>query len=213
MSKATGRIRERPPVRPTSPASRSRVLAGSNQARIGLLFLAACIITTAGTRCESKPFWTMGEGSESCGEFIRATEGEKKARPASAPPRYTYTMRYAGFEAYADGFLTGTNMGGLSEFGRSTRPPNRPEMGASPTAPTASHDSAHRRLPIAPGPLRWDRAILRLLLAGNKRLFPGIDQMLPQPVQCDHIAVQWVSPAILFHPEHHPRMIGALIQP
>jgi hypothetical protein len=118
MKKEMGTIHERPRLGAIGPSYSVRGhWRDFNQAGIGLLVLAAAwVIPTAATRSESKPFLTMGEGSLSCGEFIRATEGEQKARPVNAQSGYTYTMRYRAFEAYADGFLTGSNMEGSANL-------------------------------------------------------------------------------------------------
>ena len=99
MKKEMGTIHERPRLGAIGPSYSVRGhWRDFNQAGIGLLVLAAAwVIPTAATRSESKPFLTMGEGSLSCGEFIRATEGEQKARPVNARSGYTYTMRYRAF--------------------------------------------------------------------------------------------------------------------
>jgi hypothetical protein len=48
-------------------------------------------------------------GIESCGRFLQAVDGERKARPRNPVPDADYTSLYALFEGYALGFLTGAN--------------------------------------------------------------------------------------------------------
>jgi hypothetical protein len=55
------------------------------------------------------PFVLIGVGLSSCGEFLRSADAEKKRRPANASPTALYSISFAAFASYADGFLSGTN--------------------------------------------------------------------------------------------------------
>jgi hypothetical protein len=65
-------------------------------------------------------FVTFGRGQESCGEYLRAAEDERKARPARPDPRTFYSTEYMRFATYADGYLTGANEAQSSGVGQST---------------------------------------------------------------------------------------------
>jgi hypothetical protein len=51
--------------------------------------------------------FVFSTGTKSCGEYLRAAEAERKARPAHPEPNGIYSMDYLDFASYADGFLTG----------------------------------------------------------------------------------------------------------
>lgn len=54
-------------------------------------------------------FWAFGDVEASCGQFVQAVEGERKARPPSAPSNAVYTLDYQAFLRAAEGFLSGAN--------------------------------------------------------------------------------------------------------
>jgi hypothetical protein len=58
----------------------------------------------------------IGRGSDSCGQYLLAVEGEKKARPLNPNPgaanssQYpVYSTEYGVYLEFTDGFLTGAN--------------------------------------------------------------------------------------------------------
>lgn len=57
----------------------------------------------------STEFVVAGEAARSCGEYVKAVQAERMARPPDAPPGVRYTALYAVFAAVTDGFLTGIN--------------------------------------------------------------------------------------------------------
>jgi hypothetical protein len=59
-------------------------------------------------------------GNKSCGEYLRAAETERKARPAHPERNSIYSMDYLDFASYTEGFLAGTNMNPMSTAGAST---------------------------------------------------------------------------------------------
>jgi hypothetical protein len=50
-----------------------------------------------------------GAGSERCGQFLQAADGEHQARPRNADPTKLYTRGYTLYVVYALGFLTGAS--------------------------------------------------------------------------------------------------------
>jgi hypothetical protein len=54
--------------------------------------------------------YVFSEGTKSCGEYLKAVEGEQKSRPAHTPDNSIYSNEYLAFAAYADGYLTGENV-------------------------------------------------------------------------------------------------------
>jgi hypothetical protein len=107
-------------------AYRPPIHCSVTRAWIALLTIAIWTMTTSGARCEGKTYWVMGEGMKSCGEYLRAVEGERKARPATASTNEIYTMNYEAFEYFADGFLTGANLEGPeTRTGQGTDAPGR----------------------------------------------------------------------------------------
>jgi hypothetical protein len=67
-------------------------------------------------------YFSFGEGTASCGEFLQAIEAERKARPPTARPTQVYNRDYEAFVMFADGFLTGANVWDTtqSELGKGT---------------------------------------------------------------------------------------------
>jgi hypothetical protein len=57
----------------------------------------------------NEPFISFGLAWTSCGAFLEAMEGERRARPQNAVPDAIYSQRYGGYLDFADGFLTGAN--------------------------------------------------------------------------------------------------------
>jgi hypothetical protein len=51
----------------------------------------------------------IGLALSSCGAFLDAMEGERKARPPNASPDGIYSQKYGGFLDFADGFLAGAS--------------------------------------------------------------------------------------------------------
>jgi hypothetical protein len=58
---------------------------------------------------EDKEFFVLSTGVTSCGEFLRAIEEERKARPVHPAAQSLYSMNYLSFMSYADGYLSGAN--------------------------------------------------------------------------------------------------------
>jgi hypothetical protein len=56
--------------------------------------------------------FSFGAGTESCGKFILAVDGERRARPPNSNPDIAYTVQFGMFMDFADGFLTGFNYAG-----------------------------------------------------------------------------------------------------
>src|SRR5438270_392731 len=58
----------------------------------------------------SEVFLVIGVGQNSCGQYLRAAEGERKARPAhGVPDGAVYTDSYGTYLDFTDGFLTGAS--------------------------------------------------------------------------------------------------------
>lgn len=75
------------------------------------LALASFALPIAARGDFKDPLTIIGLARSSCGEYLLAVEGEKKARPPNANPDATYSSHYGGYVDYADGFLTGANFG------------------------------------------------------------------------------------------------------
>jgi len=60
-------------------------------------------------RGEGGTFFAFTPGGLSCGKYLRAAEGERKARPAHPEPDSIYSMDYLSFLTFANGYLTGVN--------------------------------------------------------------------------------------------------------
>src|SRR5207248_1659450 len=56
-----------------------------------------------------QPLNVFGVGLNSCGQYLQAFEGERKARSPGASPDAVYTLPYSGYLDFVDGFLTGAN--------------------------------------------------------------------------------------------------------
>jgi hypothetical protein len=54
-------------------------------------------------------FLAVGEGQASCGEFLQAVEGERRARMPGDPAETYRTPDYGKYLNFADGFITGAN--------------------------------------------------------------------------------------------------------
>jgi hypothetical protein len=59
---------------------------------------------------EGATTYVLGTGNKSCGEYLRAAEAERKARPVHPEANSIYSMDFLDFASYADGFLSGANM-------------------------------------------------------------------------------------------------------
>ena len=55
------------------------------------------------------PTYFFGQGTASCGDFLRAAENEHQARPANAPPGLLATAAYASYVSWVDGYMSGWN--------------------------------------------------------------------------------------------------------
>jgi hypothetical protein len=53
--------------------------------------------------------WAVGEVNSSCGQYVQAADGERKARPPGAAFNLIYDRNYDAFMNATDGFLTGAN--------------------------------------------------------------------------------------------------------
>jgi hypothetical protein len=58
---------------------------------------------------DQQPFTMIGIALNSCGAFLEAMQGERKARPPNADPETIYTQRYGGYLDFTDGFISGAN--------------------------------------------------------------------------------------------------------
>jgi hypothetical protein len=81
-----------------------------NHGRIRDAIVGGIALTAALTgRTQADDVMILGDGYHSCGEFLRATDDERKARPCNPQPGAGYTGAYVSFESYAQGFLSGIN--------------------------------------------------------------------------------------------------------
>jgi hypothetical protein len=71
--------------------------------------IVGAVTLTAALIGQAQAYTVFGPGNFSCGEFLQAADGERKARPRDATPDGTYTAGYLSFESYAQGFLSGIN--------------------------------------------------------------------------------------------------------
>ncbi len=63
---------------------------------------------------KSVSFYTLGVGEKSCGEYLRAADAERKARPSSADPNTLYSINFVAFASFVEGYLTSANfIGGV----------------------------------------------------------------------------------------------------
>jgi hypothetical protein len=76
----------------------------------------AAVVAIVASMVLSGQAWSEGSivivfstGNKSCGEYLRAAEAERKARPVHPEANSIYSMDYLDFASYADGFLTGAN--------------------------------------------------------------------------------------------------------
>jgi hypothetical protein len=53
--------------------------------------------------------YVLGPGSQSCGEYLRAADAERKARPSDAGLTSFYSMNFVAFVSFAEGFLSSAN--------------------------------------------------------------------------------------------------------
>ena len=86
---------------------------------LGGLIVVSVLYPTLGF---AQTYFSFGEGSASCGEFLEAAEAERKARPPTARSTQVYNREYDAFIMFADGFLTGANVWDTthSELGKGT---------------------------------------------------------------------------------------------
>jgi hypothetical protein len=74
-----------------------------------LLFLFCMASDARADDRDKEPFTMIGLATDSCGAFLQAMEGERKARLATASPDDIYTRKYGGYLDFADGFISGAN--------------------------------------------------------------------------------------------------------
>lgn len=96
----------------------NRLIMTGTIARIGIRHRVFTIFFTASALADISPhaalgqkpsFLALGQGQASCGEFLRAVEGERQARVPSDPINsYRYPI-YGQYVNFADGFITGAN--------------------------------------------------------------------------------------------------------
>jgi hypothetical protein len=77
---------------------------------MAVLFSFVGIAGAAGAKDkDDEPFSGFGLTTTSCGVFLEAMEGERKARPPNANPDGIYSEKYGGYLDFLDGFMTGSN--------------------------------------------------------------------------------------------------------
>lgn len=98
----------------------NRLMTGTI-ARVGIshrvftiVFMASAlaVISPHAALGQKPSFWALGQGQASCGEFLRAVEGERQARMPSDPPNSYRYPNYGQYVNFADGFITGSNWAG-----------------------------------------------------------------------------------------------------
>ena len=57
-----------------------------------------------------EPYWVVGDGGLTCGQFLRAAGDEQKIRPPNAARNMLYAPSFISFSAWADGYLTRGNL-------------------------------------------------------------------------------------------------------
>lgn len=83
--------------------------------RIGSTALAIFFATTLAVFCPDAAaggdggFFALGEGQASCGEFLSAAEGARRARLPGDKPNVYRDPDYGQYVNFADGFITGAN--------------------------------------------------------------------------------------------------------
>ena|SRR6185437_5867851 len=76
---------------------------------IAVLIYWVCTIPIVWADKNKDPFTQIGLANNSCGAFLEAMDGERKARPPNASPDGVYSQRYGGYLDFVDGFITGAN--------------------------------------------------------------------------------------------------------
>jgi hypothetical protein len=71
--------------------------------------IALVVALTAPAQAQRGTIWVFGTGTKSCGQFLQAADGERKARARHAAPETMYTLEYLAFVTWTEGFLSGTN--------------------------------------------------------------------------------------------------------
>src|SRR3954468_18065661 len=76
-----------------------------------VLYLSVCVgvYNAEADDKVQEPFTMIGLAANTCGAFLEAVVGERKARPPNANPDGIYTQAYGGYLDFADGFLSGAN--------------------------------------------------------------------------------------------------------
>jgi hypothetical protein len=83
-----------------------------------IVFIACLLSARAAVPAEGGSFTVFGEGLRSCGEYIEATEAEKKLRPPTAQPDAVYSRDFQSFVDFTDGYLSGANSKDVAQYGR-----------------------------------------------------------------------------------------------
>jgi hypothetical protein len=92
---------------------RQLVLLSATVARLaaaGMLAIAVSTFLAARAQSEGGTIYLFGKSGSSCGEYLRAVESERKARPSQPESSRAYSAEYAAFVSFADGYLTGVNV-------------------------------------------------------------------------------------------------------
>ena len=85
-----------------------------------IIAIISWTVLTAQAQCQEKSSVVFGAALESCGEYLRAAEGERKARPAYSEANAVYSMSYLSFSSYADGWLSRANVENEGRSGENT---------------------------------------------------------------------------------------------
>jgi hypothetical protein len=95
-------------------------------AEVGIIAVLLLKMFGAEARSEGGTFVTLWPGATSCGEYLLAVEGERKARPVHPEPDSIYSMDYLSFVTFANGYLTGSNSAATeSKVGQQSDPVGR----------------------------------------------------------------------------------------
>src|SRR6266851_1348233 len=94
-------------------------LRGQNGLRPNILFvvfIASLLSARAAVAGEGGVFTVFGDGQRSCGEYIEATEAEKKLRPPTAQPEAVYSRDFQSFADFTDGYFSGANSKDVAQY-------------------------------------------------------------------------------------------------
>jgi len=81
--------------------------------------LAVCVVvfTATTTHAQSQTSndqsaWGLGLGNNSCGQYIRAADSERKLKPGGSLSRAYYDIAYFGYLSFMEGYITALNSAG-----------------------------------------------------------------------------------------------------